>query len=85
MNATCTNLIGSYSCACRSGLRGDGKHLCTGICIAFKALFVGNVFSWWPMANICVQVYAQLSKPCLLIKFLAGGRYFCLHQTMLIV
>ncbi|KAK2557642.1 Adhesion G protein-coupled receptor E2 [Acropora cervicornis] len=29
--ANCTNLIGSYSCACPSGLRGDGKHLCTDI------------------------------------------------------
>ena len=47
--ANCTNLIGSYSCACPSGLRGDGKHLCTGICIAIKALIVSNVFSWWPI------------------------------------
>ena len=29
MNATCTNTIGSYNCACRNGYEGDGKN-CTG-------------------------------------------------------
>ena len=29
-NGTCSNTIGSYSCACNSGYTGDGKD-CTGL------------------------------------------------------
>ena len=29
-NATCTNLVGSFDCACNSGFSGDGRNDCNG-------------------------------------------------------
>ena len=34
-NATCTNSIGSYQCACVDGFTGDGRE-CQGVCVCVK-------------------------------------------------
>ena len=30
LNATCTNLVGSFDCGCNSGFSGDGRNDCNG-------------------------------------------------------
>jgi hypothetical protein len=35
VNATCTNNIGSYACACNSGFSGNGT-VCEGMCLCLN-------------------------------------------------
>ena len=36
-NATCTNLVGSFDCACNSGFSGDGRNDCNGKAALYTA------------------------------------------------
>ena len=42
-NATCTNTIGSFTCACKSGYSGNGRN-CSGTEIFFFFLFFSFCF-----------------------------------------
>ena len=44
-NATCTNILGTYTCECDAGYVGDGLSICQGIfcCIVSACIYNNNI------------------------------------------
>ena len=57
--ATCTNVIGSYTCACKEGYTGDGRQ-----CVGLYMQFVDSFSSFTSWARNSVYLHLTLFQFC---------------------
>ncbi|XP_065865201.1 wall-associated receptor kinase 2-like [Euphorbia lathyris] len=76
---SCKNIIGSYTCKCPIGMRGDGKSGCQGFRVTAIAAVVGAVLFTMIIAMLILIMYKRRRKET---NFFRNGGMLLKHQRV---
>ncbi|XP_065866440.1 wall-associated receptor kinase 3-like [Euphorbia lathyris] len=76
---SCKNIIGSYTCKCPIGMRGDGKSGCQGFRVTAIAAVVGAVLLTMIIAMLILIMYKRRRKET---NFFRNGGMLLKHQRV---